>query len=70
MSTSRIPSGRGGESFIEYAIMIILVAIVILAILLIVGDDLRTVINDLLLRWFPAPSEDPPLSSVLQLFTL
>ena len=51
---SRMPSNRSGQSFIEYALMIILVAIVLLSILLILGDDLRTFINDLLLTWFPA----------------
>lgn len=50
---SRLPSNRGGQSFVEYALMIILFAIVLLSILLILGDDLRTVINDLLQRWFP-----------------
>lgn len=50
---ARSPSNRGGQSFIEYALMIILVAIVLLSILLILGDDLRTFINDLLLGWFP-----------------
>lgn len=50
---SRIQSNRSGQGFIEYALMIILVAIVLLSILLILGDDLRTFINDLLLRWFP-----------------
>jgi Flp pilus assembly pilin Flp len=50
---SRMPSNRGGQSFIEYALMIILVAIVLLSILLILGDDLRTFINDLLQAWFP-----------------
>jgi Flp pilus assembly pilin Flp len=48
-----MPSNRSGQGFIEYALMIILVAIVLLSILLILGDDLRTFINDLLLRWFP-----------------
>lgn len=51
---SRLPSNRSGQSFIEYALMIILFAIVLLSILLILGDDLRTVINDLLRDWFPA----------------
>lgn len=53
---SRMPSNRSGQGFIEYALMIILVAIVLLSILLILGDDLRTFINDLLLRWFPPTS--------------
>ena len=50
---SRLPSNRGGQSFVEYALIIILFAIVLLAILLILGDDLRTFINDLLQTWFP-----------------
>lgn len=54
---SRTPSNRGGQSFLEYALMIVLVAIVVLSILLIVGDDLRTFVNDLFLRWFPAQTE-------------
>lgn len=57
MSMSRMPSNRGGQSFLEYALMIVLVSIVLLSILLIVGDDLRTFINDLFLRWFPAQSD-------------
>lgn len=57
MSMYRTPSNRGGQSFLEYALMIILVSIVVLAILLIVGDDLRVFVNDLFLRWFPAQSE-------------
>ncbi len=50
----RMPPDRGGQSFIEYALIIILISIVLLSILLIVGDDLRTFINDLLQGWFPA----------------
>lgn len=50
---SRLPSNRSGQSFIEYALIIILLAIVMLSILLILGDDLRTFINDLLQTWFP-----------------
>ena len=57
MSMSRMPSNRGGQSFLEYALMIVLVAIVVLAILLIIGDDLRVFVNDLFLRWFPAQNE-------------
>lgn len=56
---SRIPSNRGGQSFIEYALIIILLAIVMLSILLILGDDLRTFINDLLQTWFPAQTGSP-----------
>jgi Flp pilus assembly pilin Flp len=54
---SRLPSNRSGQSFIEYALMIILFAIVLLSILLILGDDLRTFINDLLRDWFPPQAE-------------
>ena len=57
MSMSRMPSSRSGQSFIEYALILILLAVVILSILLILGDDLRTFINDALQRWFPAPSD-------------
>ncbi len=51
---SRMPSNRGGQSFIEYALMIILFAIVLLSILLILGDDLRSFLNDLFLRFLPS----------------
>ncbi|HRW04186.1 MAG: hypothetical protein KDE53_11865 [Caldilineaceae bacterium] len=54
---SRLPSNRSGQSFIEYALMIILFAIVLLSILLILGDDLRTFINDLLRDWFPTQQD-------------
>ena len=50
---SRLPSDRAGQSFVEFALIIILLAIVMLSILLILGDDLRTFINDLLQTWFP-----------------
>jgi Flp pilus assembly pilin Flp len=42
-----------GQSFVEFALMIILVAIVVLAILLIMGDDIRVFVNQLLQTWFP-----------------
>jgi Flp pilus assembly pilin Flp len=51
---SRLPSNRSGQNFIEFALIIILFAIVLLSILLILGDDLRTFINDLFQTWFPA----------------
>lgn len=51
---SRMPSNRSGQSFIEYALIIILFAIVLLSILLIVGDDLRVLINDLFQRFSPS----------------
>ncbi len=54
---SRLPSNRTGQSFLEFALMIILVAVVLLAILLIWGNDLRTLINDLLQTWFPEQAE-------------
>jgi Flp pilus assembly pilin Flp len=54
---TRMPSDKGGQGFIEYALIIILISIAILSILLIFGDDIRTVINDLLQQWFPAQPE-------------
>lgn len=57
MSIFRPSSGRGGQSFVEYALLLILVSIFLLAILLILGNDLRTFINDLLQRWFPVTPE-------------
>ena len=36
-----------GQSFLEYALIIILVAIVVLAILLILGDDIRVFVLEL-----------------------
>lgn len=51
---SRMPSNRRGQSFVEFSLIIILLSIVLLSILLILGDSIRTVINDLLGSWFPA----------------
>jgi Flp pilus assembly pilin Flp len=48
---SRMPSNRSGESFIEFALIIILLAIVMLSLLLIVGDSIREFFNDIGLRW-------------------
>lgn len=48
---SRYPSNRSGENFIEFALVIILLAIVMLSILLIVGDNIREFLNDLGIRW-------------------
>ncbi len=62
---SRAPSNRGGQSFIEYALIIILLAIVMLSILLILGDDLRTFINDLLQTWFPTQTGIIPFTHSL-----
>ena len=42
-----------GQSFIEYASILLLIAIVVLAILLIMGDEIRAFVNDLLQAWFP-----------------
>lgn len=57
MSMFRSSPGRGGQSFVEYALLLILVSIVLLSILLILGNDLRTLINDVLQRWFPTTEE-------------
>jgi len=57
MSMFRSSPGRGGQSFVEYALLLILVSIVLLSILLMLGNDLRTFINDVLQRWFPATEE-------------
>ena len=45
--------------------MIILVGIVVLSILLIMGDDLRTLINDLLQTWFPEEGTGLEINSAL-----
>ena len=50
----RLPLPEEGQSFAEYALIITLIAIVVLAILLILGDDVRTLVNGLLQSWFPA----------------
>lgn len=47
-------AGELGQSFVEYALILILIAIVVLAIFLIMGDEIRTFVNDLLQAWFPA----------------
>lgn len=46
------PSHENGQSFIEYALILLLIAIVILAIFLIMGDEIRNFVNDLLQAWF------------------
>ncbi len=48
---SRMPSSRSGENFIEFALIIILLSIVMLSILLIVGDSIREFFNDIGIRW-------------------
>jgi Flp pilus assembly pilin Flp len=47
-------SSENGQSFIEYALILMLIAIVVLAIFLIMGDEIRSFVNDLLQAWFPA----------------
>jgi Flp pilus assembly pilin Flp len=47
-------SSDHGQSFIEYALILMLIAIVVLAIFLIMGDEIRSFVNDLLQAWFPA----------------
>ena len=42
-----------GEDFVEFAVILVLIAIVVLAVLLILGDDLRLFLNDLLQAWCP-----------------
>lgn len=44
---------ESGQSVIEYALILLLIAIIILAILLILGDDLRAFVFDLINTWFP-----------------
>jgi Flp pilus assembly pilin Flp len=51
---SRMPSNRNGHGFVEYTLIIILIAIVLLSILLIVGNDIREWINDVLPSLIPA----------------
>lgn len=53
MSNERPRQGELGQSFLEYALILILIAIVVLAIFLIMGDEIRTFVNDLLTTWFP-----------------
>jgi Flp pilus assembly pilin Flp len=40
-------SNESGQSFLEYALIILLIAIVVLAILLILGDDIRVFVIEL-----------------------
>ena len=54
MKTSQNDFGsESGQSVIEFALILLLIAIIVLAILLILGDDLRTFVFDLLQTWFP-----------------
>jgi Flp pilus assembly pilin Flp len=47
-------ANENGQSFIELALILMLIAIVVLAIFLIMGDEIRNFVNDLLQAWFPA----------------
>jgi len=42
-----------GQSFLEHALMFILIAIVVVALLLVLGDDVRVFVRNLLQTWFP-----------------
>lgn len=53
MSRQSPLSSNSGQGIIEFALILLLIAIVVLAILLIMGDDLRTFVFDLLNAWFP-----------------
>lgn len=53
MTPDNPKSSQLGQSVIEYALILLLIAIIILAILLILGDDLRAFVFDLLRTWFP-----------------
>jgi Flp pilus assembly pilin Flp len=66
---SRLPSNRSGESFIEFALIIILLAIVMLSILLIVGDSIRVFFNDIGIRWSLFGAPGALLPSFTQWFT-
>ncbi len=53
MSPNPPRSSNSGQGIIEFALILLLIAIVVLAILLILGDDLRAFVFDLLNTWFP-----------------
>ena len=63
---SRAPSNRNSENFIEFSLIIILLAIVMLSILLIVGDNIREFFNDVGIRWslFGAPGLRLPIGPI------
>ena len=56
MTSDNSDSSQLGQSVIEYALILLLIAIIVLAILLILGDDLRAFVFDLLRTWFPEPA--------------
>lgn len=63
---SRLPTNRSGENFIEFALIIILLAIVMLSILLIVGDSIRVFLNDIGIRWSLFNSDQESMLPVLR----
>ena len=63
---SRLPTNRNGENFIEFALIIILLAIVMLSILLIVGDSIRVFLNDIGIRWSLLGNEGATLPMLRQ----
>lgn len=59
-SVRRPPSPRASsQGVIELLLMIILVVIVFLSILLIMGEDVRNLVTDLLSGWFPETDGGP-----------
>lgn len=48
---------RQTQSFLELMLMIILITIVGLSIFLIIGEDLRNLVNQFLPTWFPPPAD-------------
>jgi Flp pilus assembly pilin Flp len=65
---SRLPTNRSGENFIEFALIIILLAIVMLSILLIVGDSIRVFLNDIGIRWSLLGNEGAMLPALHEWF--
>ncbi|MCO6450541.1 MAG: hypothetical protein J5I90_07095 [Caldilineales bacterium] len=61
---------ESGQSVIEYALILLLIAIIILAILLILGDDLRAFVFDLLRTWFPEQAERLSWNDVLAVLSV
>ena len=53
MASKTLSPSDSGQGIIEFALILLLIAIVVLAILLILGDDLRAFVFDLLNTWFP-----------------
>ena len=53
---SHLSPRRSIQSVVELTLMIVLIAIVVLSILLIMGDDIRIFVKDVLSTWFPEQS--------------